>query len=63
MEWKNTREWFVGHAHLRDSAFEMEASAEVERHFRTLDDLLYTAASSELERIRSINEILEEANE
>ncbi len=62
-EWLNTREWFMGHAHLRDSAFEIEASTEVERHFQILDDLLYNAASSELERIRSINEILEETNE
>ena len=62
-EWKNTREWFLAHAHLRDSEFEIDVSSEVERHFQTLDDLLYTAASSELERIRSINEILEETNE
>ena len=62
-EWMNTREWFMRHAHLRDSAFEMDASTEVERHFQTFDDLLYNAASSELERIRSINEILEETNE
>ena len=62
-EWKNTREWFLAHAHLRDSEFEIDVSSEVERHFRTLDDLLYTAASSELERIRSINEILEETHE
>ena len=61
-EWLNTREWFMGHAHLRDSAFEMDTSTEVERHFQMLDDLLYNAASSELERIRSINEILEETN-
>ena len=62
-EWLNTRDWFTGHAHLRDSAFEMDASTEVERHFQTLDDLLYNAASSELDRIRSIDEILEETNE
>ena len=62
-EWKSTREWFVAHAHLRESEFEMDASSEVERHFQTLDDLLYNAASSELERIRSIDEILEETNE
>ena len=62
-EWLNTKDWFMGHAHLRESAFEIEASTEVERHFQTLDDLLYNAASSELERIRSINEILEETNE
>ena len=53
----------MGHAHLRDSAFEMDASTEVEKHFQTLDDLLYNAASSELDRIRSIDEILEETNE
>ena len=62
-EWLNTREWFMGHAHLREGEFEMDASTEVERHFQTLDDLLYNAASSELERIRSINEILEATNE
>jgi len=62
-EWLNTRDWFMGHAHLRDSAFEMDASTEVEKHFQTLDDLLYNAASSELDRIRSIDEILEETNE
>ena len=62
-EWLNTREWFMGHAHLRDSAFEMDASTEVERHFQTLDDLLYNAAGSELEQLRSLHEILEETNE
>lgn len=62
-EWLNTREWFVRHAHLRDSAFETDASTEVERHFQTLDDLLYNAASSEFEQLRSLHEILEEANE
>ena len=63
MEWRDARRWFVRHAHLRYSEFEMDASTEVERHFQTLDDLLYNAASSELERIGSINEILEETNE
>lgn len=61
-EWTHTRQWFVAHAHLRDSAFETDASTEVERHFQILDDLLYNAASSELERLRRINEILEETN-
>ena len=63
MEWKDASQWFVRHTHLRESEFEMDASSEVERHFQTLDDLLYNAASSELERIRSINEILEATNE
>ena len=62
-EWLSTRDWFMGHAHLRESAFEMDASTEVERHFQTLDDLLYNAASSEFEQLRSLHEILEETNE
>ena len=62
-EWTNTRRWFMAHAHLRYSAFEMEASTEVERHFQTLDDLLYNAASSEFEQLRSLHEILEATNE
>ena len=40
----------------------MGTSSELERHFQTLDDLLYNAASTELERLRRINEILEETN-
>ena len=62
-EWSTTRDWFVKHAHLREGEFEMEVSSEVERHFQTLDGLLYVPASSELERISGINEILEETNE
>ena len=62
-EWKAAIDWFVEHTHLRENEFEIEASSEVKKHFQTLDDLLYTAASSELERIRSINEILEETHE
>lgn len=62
-EWKRARRWFLEHTHLRDGEFEMAASSEVVRHFQNLDDFLYTAASSELERIRSMDEILEETNE
>lgn len=62
-EWKNARQWFLAHTHLRQGDFEMDASSKVQGHFQKLDDLLYAAASSELERIRSINEILEETDE
>ena len=41
----------------------MEASSEMERHFRVLDGLLYVAAGSEFEQLRSLHEILEETNE
>ena len=62
-EWENAIEWFRKHAHLRKKEFETQASDEVEKHFRNLDSFLYAAAGSELEQLRSLHEILEEANE
>ena len=62
-EWRRARRWFVQHAHLRASEFEIQESDEVERHFRNLDSFLYAAAGSELEQLRSLHEILEEANQ
>ena len=41
----------------------MEAPNEVEMHFQYLDNLLYAAAASELEQLRSIHDILEKANQ
>ena len=61
-EWKAAKRWFVGHAHLREGDFTDSVRSELERHFRTLDSLLYVAASSEYERIRGLDEILEETN-
>ena len=61
-EWQNAIQWFREHAHLREGEFEIHESNEVERHFRNLDSFLYAAAGSELEQLRSIHEILEEAN-
>ncbi len=62
-EWKSTRQWFLAHAHLREDEFERNAPSKLERHFRTLDGLLYVAAGSALEQLRSLHEILEETNE
>ena len=62
-EWKQTRRWFLAHAHLREGEFNTSDSADLEAHFRTLEDLLYAAASTEIERLRGINEILDETNE
>ena len=61
-EWRNAIQWFREHAHLREDEFETQSSNEVERHFQNLDNFLYAAAGSELEQLRSIHEILEEAN-
>ena len=61
-EWRAAKTWFLKHAHLRDKDFAADAPSQAEKHFRTLDSLLYVAASSEYERIKGINEILEETN-
>ena len=62
-EWKRTRRWFLAHAHLREGEFDTGDSDDLESCFRTLQDLLFAAASTETERLGAINEILEEANE
>lgn len=61
-EWNETRNWFASHAHLRKGEFDTGDSVDLEKHFQTLEDLLFAAASTEIERLGAINEILEEAN-
>lgn len=61
-EWRRARRWFIGHAHLRENEFSIETYDEVEIYFRYLENLLYIAAASEIEQLRSIHEILDEAN-
>lgn len=62
-DWKAAKKWFQKHTHLRKDDFSSDTASEVVRHFKRLDELLYVAASSEYERIRGINEILEETNQ
>ena len=62
-EWKKARSWFQGHTHIGRRKFDSDQSSELKRHFRTLEDLLFAAASTEIERLGAINEILEETNE
>ena len=61
-EWKAATTWFIQHAHLRAANFRTNAAELVETHFRTLDSFLYIAASSALERLRGLNDILDETN-
>lgn len=61
-EWRRARLWFKDHAHLPNDGFETHKSDEMERHFQNLDNLLYAAAASEIEQLRRIREILDEAN-
>ena len=61
-EWQRARRGFIGHAHLRENEFSTETYDEVEMYFRYLENLLYAAAASEIEQLRSIHEILDETN-
>ena len=62
-EWRKAKQWFNGHTHLRENELPIAASNEVELHFHNFDNLLYAAAESDIEQLRSIHEILEEANQ
>ena len=61
-EWKNAKDWFMAHAHLREGDFSENEASEVEMYFQTLENFLYDAATSEFGRVRIINDILEETN-
>ena len=62
-EWKAAKDWFVKYAHLRKGSYPEAAASEVARHFGTLDGLLHVAASRAFDRLKGINEILEETNQ
>ena len=61
-EWKNAKNWFLKYTHARKSAFDSHVEIELTTHFRVLESNLFAAANSQYERIRGIDEILEEAN-
>ena len=62
-DWREAKQWFQKHTHLRKNDFSGETPYEVERHFKVLDELLYVAASGEYDRIKGIHAILEETNQ
>lgn len=62
-EWKNTKQWFLAHAHLREKPFIEKTERDIEKYFNCLDGYLYIAASSQYDRLREINEILDATNQ
>lgn len=62
-EWKAAKDWFLGHAHLRGKPFRAETHADMVKHFNCLDGYLYIAASSQYDRLKGLNEILEATNQ
>jgi hypothetical protein len=61
-EWKATKKWFLGHAHLREKSFRDETNTNLIQHFECLDGYLFIAASSQYERLKTLDEILDSAN-
>ena len=61
-EWKRARKWFLAHAHCREGRFSVDDQREIEMHFRTLQSMLYVAASTAFERLKGIDDILDETN-
>lgn len=61
-DWKSAKRWFVEHAHLRKDDFSENEESDLTKHFSNLHSFLYVAASSQYERIRGLNEILEDTN-
>jgi len=62
-EWKAAKNWFLSHAHLREKSFQPETYDDLVKHFKCLDGYLYIAASSQYERLKVLNEILETTNQ
>ncbi|NTW88887.1 MAG: hypothetical protein HGB26_07145, partial [Desulfobulbaceae bacterium] len=62
-EWKAAKKWFLAHAHLREEPFHSEAENDLIKHFNCLDSYLYIAASSQYDRLKELNEILDATNQ
>jgi hypothetical protein len=62
-EWKAAKKWFLKHVHLREKSFNEETENEIVKHFNCLDSYLYIAASSQYERLKELNEILDITNQ
>ena len=61
-QWNAVRDFFVGCAHLREDDFSDEVLSKIVENFRILEELLYIAAEREYSRIKTLDKILEEAN-
>lgn len=62
-EWKAAKSWFLRHAHLREKPFREETDHDLVTHFSCLDGYLYIAASSQYDRLKELNEILDATNQ
>ena len=61
-QWQTVRGFFVGCAHLREDDFSEEVLSKIEENFKILEEFLYIAAEGEYSRMKTLDYILEEAN-
>ena len=61
-KWKDVKLFFLKCAHLREEDFSDEALAKIRDNFKILEEFLHTAAEREYSRIKTLDKILEEAN-
>lgn len=62
-EWRAAKKWFLGHAHLRNKPFDADTDDTLAKHFKCLDGYLYIAASSQYNRLKELNAILDATNQ
>ncbi|MGG7056238.1 hypothetical protein [Nitrosomonas sp. ANs5] len=62
-EWKAAKDWFLKHAHLRGKPFQEKTDNDLVKHFNCLENYLYIAASSQYDRLKDLNEILDATNQ
>jgi hypothetical protein len=62
-EWKSAKNWFLVHAHLRETPFHAETDNDLVKYFNCLDGYLYIAASSQYDRLKDLNEALDATNQ
>ena len=62
LEWKYAKDWFLRHVHLRGKPFDEGTDDDLAVQFKCLEGYLYIAATSQYDRLRSLNEILEATN-
>ena len=61
-QWKGVRDFFLKCAHLREEDFSDEVLSKIAENFRILEEFLYIAAELEYSRMKTLDSILEEAN-
>lgn len=61
-KWKVIKKYFEKHNHLREGAYTMDDVYKVECCFNILEEFLHIAAIREYSRMRTLDEILEQAN-